>query len=85
MVRTNFSTINDPHNESNINESRDPASWRHIESNTIEVKDYFENKLSLRRSIDKKLHYDHIRNQVHYPYNIQIRKHQKILEKKILY
>ena len=35
--------------------------WRSIES-SVDVKDYFDNKISMRRSIDKKLHYDYIKN-----------------------
>ena len=37
----------------------------------------------MRRSIDKKLHYDHIRNQVNYYANVKLKKHQRILEEKI--
>lgn len=61
-IKLNYSTINDP-NESHINAARD-LNCRSIENSNVDVKDYFENKIAIRRSIDKKLHYDHIRNQV---------------------
>lgn len=60
-IKLNFSTINDQI-ESKVNIVR-AVNWRSIENSNVDVKDYFENKISMRRSIDKKLHYDHIRNQ----------------------
>lgn len=58
-IKLNYSTIQDP-NEGRTNH-HDAANWRSIESSG-DIKDYFENKISMRRSIDKKLHYDHNRS-----------------------
>ena len=65
------------------------ANWRSIES-SIDIKDYFDNKISMRRSIDKKLHYDHIKSSTmasqpgaHQMYAAKPRQ-SNIIEKKIV-
>jgi hypothetical protein len=52
-------------NANAVQDPYDPAqqqNWRSIDS-TVDVKDYFDNKISMRRSIEKKMHYDHMKNQ----------------------
>lgn len=50
MLPINFIKRNDPYLE-------DDGGKRSVEHEG-DVKDYFENKISLRRSIEQKLHYD---------------------------
>lgn len=59
-------------NESN-NNFRDQNSQSIY--NQVDIKDYFTTKISMRRSIDKKLHYEHARNQAPNPQLQAIKKY----------
>lgn len=66
-IRVNYLTVHEAADSKvNITQKRavkDDQNMKSIESGAgAEIKDYFDNKISMRRSIDKKLHYDHIKN-----------------------